>query len=79
MQLNKCNRCGCFFVSGGDVCPDCQPKDNMEINKLKDFLENSEVNYSIESISYDTGISVKNLNRFFSQDSFVEYKPNIKL
>ena len=34
---------------------------------------------SMETISYDTGISIKNLNRYFSKDSFVDYKPSIKL
>ena len=34
MQFNKCSRCGCFFVSNGDVCPNCAPKDNFEMNKF---------------------------------------------
>ena len=78
MQFNKCSRCGCFFVNSGDVCPNCAPKDNFEMNKLKNFLEDSEMNCSMETISYDTGISMKNLNRYFSKDSFVDYKPSIK-
>ena len=79
MQVNKCERCGCFFVSAGNVCPNCQQKDNLEINKLKKFLEESDINCSMESISYSTGISTKNLNRYFSNDSFVDYKPNTQL
>lgn len=79
MQFNKCSRCGCFFVSSGDVCPNCQPKDNFEMRKLKNFLEESDTNCSMESISYDTGISMKNLNRYFSKDSFVDYKPDTQL
>ena len=79
MQFNKCNRCGCFFVSAGDVCPNCLPKDKMEMDQLQNFLENSNLSCSIESISYDTGISTKNLNRYFSKDAFVNYKPNIEL
>lgn len=68
-----------FFVSSGDVCPNCQPKDNFEMSKLKNFLEESDMNCSMESISYDTGISMKNLNRYFSKDSFVDYKPDTQL
>ena len=34
MQFNKCSRCGCFFVNSGDVCPNCAPKDNFEMNKF---------------------------------------------
>ena len=79
MNFKKCSRCGCFFVSNGDVCPNYQPKDNFEMNKLRNFLENSDTNCSLESISYDTGISTRNLNRYFSNDSFVEYKPKAEL
>ena len=79
MNFKKCSRCGCFFVSNGDVCPTCKPKDNFEMNKLRNFLENSDTNCSLESISYDTGISTRNLNRYFSNDSFVEYKPKAEL
>lgn len=79
MQFNKCSRCGCFFVSSGDVCPNCQPKDNFEMNKLKEFLDNSDTNYSMDTISYGTGISIQNLNRYFSKDSFVCYKSKINL
>ena len=79
MNFKKCSRCGCFFVSNGDVCLNCQPKDNFEMNKLRNFLENSDTNCSLESISYDTGISTRNLNRYFSNDSFVEYKPKAEL
>ena len=79
MQFNKCSRCGCFFVSSGDVCPNCQSKDNFEMSKLKEFLDNSDTNYSLDSISYDTGISMQNLNRYISKDSFVDYKPKINL
>ena len=79
MNFKKCSRCGCFFVSNGDVCPNCQPKDNFEMSKLRNFLEETEINCSMENISYNTGISMQNLNRYFSKDSFVDYKPNINL
>ena len=79
MQFNKCSRCGCFYTNSGDVCPNCEPKDNFEMNKLKNFLEDSDTNYSIENISYNTGISIKNLNRYFSMDTFVDYKNNVQL
>ncbi len=35
MELNKCTRCGCFYVSSNDVCPTCEQKDVAEIDKLK--------------------------------------------
>ncbi len=76
MNLNKCCRCGCFYVAKGDICPNCQPKDFNEINKLKSYLE---INYSpnsIECISANTGISFKNLNRFLSKDEFSKIANN---
>ena len=39
MQFNKCCRCGAFFISSGDVCPNCSTKDNFEMQKLKNFLD----------------------------------------
>ena len=77
MQFNKCSRCGCFFVNSDDVCPNCKPKDNFEMNKLKSFLEDSNNYKNIENISYNTGISIKNLNRYFSKDDFINFKPNV--
>ena len=79
MQLNKCSRCGCFFTNNGEVCPNCQPKDNLEMNKLQNFLENSNINCSIENISYNTSISIKNLNRYFSNDNFINFKSDNQL
>ena len=73
MQFNKCCRCGCFFVSSGDVCPNCASRDNFEMQTLKNFLEDYDENCSLENISYNTGISVKNLNRFLEKDSFSDF------
>ena len=39
MNLNKCCRCGCFYSSEGNVCPNCQPKDFNEIAKLKNYFD----------------------------------------
>lgn len=79
MQFNKCSRCGCFFINKGDVCPNCEPKDNYDMEKLKNFLDNSDSICSIENISYGTGISIKNLNRYFSKEDFASYKPQVNL
>ena len=35
MELNKCVRCGSFYISKDDVCPNCLEKDNNEIHNLK--------------------------------------------
>ena len=74
MQLNKCSRCGCFFMTNDSVCPNCKPKDMCDINTLKNFLEDANPNSSIEEISCGTGISEKNLHRFFSSDELASYQ-----
>ena len=74
MELNKCTRCGCFFYSNAIVCPACEQKDENDIIILKDFFNENEAS-SIDDLSYQTGISVKNLNRFMELDDF----KNIKL
>lgn len=73
MQLNKCSRCGCFFMTNSDVCPNCQPKDVCDMNKLKSFLEDCSPTSSLEEISCGTGISTKNLHRFFCSDELANY------
>lgn len=72
MEFKKCDRCGCFFTSNGDICVNCSPKDKLEINKLKNYFDNvnstSETN--IDLLSYTTGITKKNLNRFLNTNEF---------
>ena len=68
MDFDKCKRCGGFHISGGEVCPKCAPKDNLEYANFKKFIsQNSEMESKIE-ISCQTGISLKNVNRFINQD-----------
>ncbi|NLC87250.1 MAG: hypothetical protein GX682_00475 [Clostridiaceae bacterium] len=73
MELNKCKRCGAFFVTDNCVCPNCEPKDTIELSKLKDFLSENSFPNSIESLSFDTGITTKNLNRFLEQKDFSSF------
>lgn len=70
MELNKCKRCGAFFMSNNSICPNCEPKDSAEIFKLKSFLEENDCPNTMESLAFNTGISIKNLNRFLEQDDF---------
>lgn len=72
MEFKKCERCGCFFTSTGDTCINCSPKDRLEMSKLKNFLEgtSSYEGINIDSISYNTGITIKNLNRFLGGNEF---------
>ena len=70
MELNKCSRCGAFYTTSNNVCPNCEAKDNLEQLNLKNFLQDNEIPSSLETLSADTGISMKNLNRFLSNDDF---------
>ncbi len=76
MELKKCKRCGAFFVSGEYVCPNCAPKDNAELFKLKSYLSENEYSGSIENLACSTGISVKNLNRYIEQEDLSEFVSN---
>ena len=68
MNLNKCERCGCFFVTQNAVCPNCQSKDENEISQLKNYLTENDSEISVEELSYNTGISLKNVNRFLNNE-----------
>jgi hypothetical protein len=64
MDFNKCSRCGNFFVSKEDVCPKCKTKDNLEFETFKNYIAENGINQNLDIISSETGIAVKNLNRF---------------
>lgn len=78
MNFNKCSRCGCFFMSDSNICPNCQPKEQYEMNQLKDFLEEHTSQINIDDLSGSTGISVKNLNRFLAQEQFADFSNQIQ-
>lgn len=75
MNLNKCSRCGCFFNSNNNVCPNCEQKDLSEMSTLRNYIEENN-NASIENISFSTGISEKNLNRYLKYDEFSSINSN---
>lgn len=68
MELKKCNRCGCFYVSENEVCNNCLPKDNLEIAKLNNYIEQNGNEYSLDDLSVSTGISARNLNRYINNN-----------
>lgn len=68
MEFKKCARCGSFFVTDGEICQNCAPKDRLDMVKFKDYIESTSGSPSVDSISIDTGISTKNVNRYLSQN-----------
>lgn len=77
MQINRCSRCGNFYVSEGNVCPNCMLKDNIELSAFKSYLEQNSNETSLNNISYKTGISQTNLTRFLSYDGFEDFGKNL--
>ena len=73
MELNKCSRCGNFYISEGNVCPKCSSKDALELSTLKTYVEEKGLTGTLDTIAGETGISVKNLNRFLSSEEFKQY------
>jgi len=74
MEFKKCARCGNFYVTDGEVCNNCLPKDKLDIFKLKNYFEENSAS-SIDTISINTGISTRNVERYLKGDNF----PNIVL
>ena len=74
MNFKTCIRCGCFFSSDDSVCPNCKEKDEIDKSSLKQYLENNEIPDNYESLSYLSGVSVKNINRFLETKDFSSLK-----
>lgn len=79
MEFNKCSRCGNFFISNDDVCPKCKTKDTLEFETFKSYIEENGINNNLDILSNETGISVKNINRYLNYTDFNSENPNIKL
>lgn len=65
MEFKKCVRCGSFFVTDGDVCQNCMPKDRLEHLKFQNYIDNN-LQDTADTISLNTGISIRNVNRYLS-------------
>ena len=70
MDFKKCARCGSFFLSDNEVCPKCLPKDRSDISKLTNYINNNDITDStITNLSQNTGITLKNINRYINSNS----------
>lgn len=78
MNFNKCERCGCFFVTDGNTCPSCTPKDTNDISKLNNYFLENENKITLNQLSSITGISTRNISRYISDKNF-NYKKQIEL
>ena len=78
MEFNKCSRCGNFYVSNDNVFPKCRAKDTLEFETFKTYVEDNGLTQNLDTISGETGITVKNLNRFLNYSEFNEEFKNNK-
>lgn len=72
MNFNRCSRCGSFYVSNGNVCPKCSKKDGLEFSAFKQYVVENGFGQSLDTISGETGITVKNLNRYLGYDEILD-------
>jgi len=78
MEFSKCGRCGNFYVAQGNVCPECSSKDSFEFGAFKSYIQENGFENSLDNISTELGVSVKNLNRFLGYEGFEDYKKDNK-
>lgn len=70
MEINRCSRCGNFFATTGDVCPNCIAKDTLEQATFKNYLTTHSIQETpISTMSFETGITQNNLTRFIGYEN----------
>lgn len=72
-----------FLLGSENTCTKCSQKDINELSILSNYLVDIDDTVSLEDISQNTGISVKNINRImknnnFSQDN-INFNGNISI
>ena len=78
MDFNRCSRCGSFYVSNGNVCPKCSTKDGVEFSTFKQYVTENGFEQSLDTISGETGIAVKNLNRYLGYEEIQNLQKEFK-
>lgn len=78
-NLKSANVVDVFFMSEDNICRNCTPKDIFEMSKLKNYFEGDNCSNSINSIAVETGISVKNLSRYFENKEFSELSSKLNI
>ena len=82
MEFNKCSRCGNFYISNDLVWHKCKAKDAFEFETFQSYIQENGLTQNLDTISSQTGISVKNLNRFLDYsgyNNYIDCLGNIKL
>ena len=74
MNFKTCMRCGCFFSSEDLVCPNCRAKDEVDKKSIRNYLQKNDTPKNAESLSFYSGVSIKNINRFLETKEFFDLK-----
>ena len=69
MATRECARCRRLFEIMGleDVCPVCAPLDQMEFQKIKDYLMEHQGASSSE-VMQETGVSIRQIKRYLKEE-----------
>lgn len=70
MNLKKCARCGSFYNSDDNVCPNCKTKDEKDKLSLKSYFTNNDMPDNVEQLSLGSGVYPKNINRLIKSKEF---------
>ena len=68
MELNRCSRCGNFYVAEGNVCPKCNAKDGFEFSTFKSYTPELFSQYDVDDVVY---LNAERNQRYFEQISTV--------
>jgi len=79
MKFQRCTSCGCFYTSNDSMCPNCLKKDEAHKSYLKTFIENNDVPRSVQELSFQSGLSLYDINRYLKEDDFKGLRKNIKM
>ena len=81
MEFKKCDRCGAFFVSNDNVCYNCSTKERADFAKFKNYIEVNNIDKinSLNTLSIESGIGEKTLNRFLNYEDFSNIAGQINL
>lgn len=74
MKFNRCVRCGAFFASEDNVCPNCKNKDKVDMSTIKNYISQNDLPKNVEILASQSGVSVKNINRFLEMKEFSSLK-----
>lgn len=68
MVLKRCDRCGEFYQTEGELCKSCINKELYDQAKVKDYISSADEIISLGDITCSTGVSIDALERMKSDE-----------